>query len=125
MSKEKCEEVRSTIVELITEINTGSLGAGKGVNKAIDHLEDAHMRLRYHMNQMGWLKAPVAGTNVPVTKPVVAPKTALRPATGIRTGLMNPQNATPASNEPPAQKSVTNSRAPRSRAAPSDMSLLD
>lgn len=102
MSKERCEAVKQLLKQTLGILQSKAAGEGRGVSLAITYIEDAYLRMDYHMRQFGW--------NVPaVAQPVrVAPtpqqpvRSQLAPAAQIpqlRTGIMDaPATKQPAQN---------------------------
>lgn len=103
MSKERCDAVKAQIKQALQILESGTAGAGRGISLAITHLEDAYLRVDYHMRQSGWLAgATVPGNQVeapgsimpaPTQKLPVNPANKLQTVTGVKTGLM-PQGGT-------------------------------
>lgn len=102
MSAERCQAVKQIMKQALTMLQSGSCGQGRGISLATTYLEDAYLRVDFHMREQGWIAAPLQQTlpiatspqtTAPVTKPPSAkPKSNLAPAGHIprlNTGLMN------------------------------------
>jgi len=99
MSKERCDAVKAQLKQALQILNSGSCGAGRGVSLAITHIEDAYLRVDFHMRESGWLagstvpqgnavEAPGSIMPAPVQKLPVNPANKLQTVTGVKTGLM-------------------------------------
>lgn len=114
MSKERCEATKQLMRQALGILQSEACGKGRGVSLAITYLEDAYLRVDFHMREQGWVDTNGAKQAVsPAMNPqamaaasqqrIVPRVNNLAPAASIpqlKTGLMNtPVAATdPSSN---------------------------
>lgn len=109
MSKERCEAVKALMRQALDIMDTDkkACGDGRGIRLAVTYLEDAFMRMDFHMRENGWAgdaapklngQSPAAGGPVMVREIPRVNKSVLAPAAAIpqlKTGLMTPAPTTP------------------------------
>lgn len=96
MSKERCEATKQLMKQALTIMQSGACGQGRGISLATTYLEDAYLRVDFHMREQGWneLTPPIVA---PAPQTVVPRVNTLKPAASIpqlNTGLMNAPKAT-------------------------------
>lgn len=83
MSKERCNAVKALMKQSIGILQGGTAGTGRGINLAITYLEDAYLRLDFHMREQGWVgeSVPLPPSNPDVIPPI--PAKSVSPGPGI------------------------------------------
>lgn len=98
MSRERCIATKGLVKQALSILQSNSAGAGRGISLAITHLEDAFMRIDFHMRENGWLNAEAPkppnlppGSIMPNSPPTTRPSTLVPapPIPQLNTGLMN------------------------------------
>lgn len=122
MSKERCEATKQLMKQALKIMQSGACGAGRGVSLAMTYLEDAYLRVDFHMREQGWVddngakQATTPQNMAAASQPASLPRVnTLKPAATIpqlNTGLMS----TPVTK--------TDSQTPRQQDFAEDMDLL-
>lgn len=80
MSKGYCSLCKNTIKQALDILESGNAGQGKGISMALTHLEDAVLRIDYHMRQEGWIETPAAANGAVPVKQQMLPPGSIMPA---------------------------------------------
>jgi len=104
MSKERCQATKQLMKQALTIMQSGACGSGRGVSLASTYLEDAYLRVDFHMREQGWnditpeplVQAAMLPPNSIMPNPAMPRVNTLTPAAHIpqlKTGLMNAPKA--------------------------------